>query len=259
MRYSFYDSEEYKSKQREITRRNQEKGVYKHLHEKVNRICVRDGCDGKFTVQPKDPRKFCGRGCAAIVNNQRRKHSDETKRKIAAALTGKNNPRKDVILVPRVSTACMNPDCKKEFSFERYKKRQYCSRMCVIQTVGRRPTSPKASRGKSGIRPDISASINFHSRWEANIARLYNHLGIAWMYEPRTFDIGGHTYTPDFYLPWYNEFIEVKNFLSPFSKKRDESFRGHYPHIPLKVLLKDEYMALEKWYGHSIPNWEFRR
>jgi len=128
-----------------------------------------------------------------------------------------------------------------------------------MKVIGSRPTSAKASRGKYGARDDIHTNIHFRSRWEANVARLYTHLGIAWMYEPRTFDIGGHTYTPDFYLPYYDEFIEIKNYLNPYSAKRDLGFRKHYPQIVLKLLLKDEYRTLEKRYGRSILNWEFSR
>ena len=123
--------------------------------------------------------------------------------------------------------------------------------------TGGRPTSPKASRGKAGIRKDISETIYFHSRWEANFARLQNYLGIKWIYEPKTFDLGTQNYTPDFYLPEKNLYIEVKNFLWKYSKVRDEKFRKLYPNIKLKMILKPDYLKLQNKYATLIENWEY--
>lgn len=139
-----------------------------------------------------------------------------------------------------------------------WKRKKYCSNKCSMKVIGGRPTSPKASKGKNGIRQDISPTINFYSRWEANIARLYTYLKIRWEYAPRSFDIGGQKYTPDFYLPDSDTYVEVKNFWWTYSKIRDEKFRLRYPDVCLDVLLKDEYLELEKKYAHLIPNWEYK-
>lgn len=130
--------------------------------------------------------------------------------------------------------------------------------MCAIRLYGRYPTSPKASRGKAGIRLDIDPELYFYSRWEANMARLYTHLGIRWVFEPKTFDIGKQTYTPDFYLPDTDTYIEVKNFWGEYSRIRDAKFRTRYPHLKLHVILKDEYRALEQEHAKDIPLWEFK-
>ena len=127
-----------------------------------------------------------------------------------------------------------------------------------MRVVGSQPTSPKASKGKAGIRQDISPTIYFYSRWEANIARLYTYLKIPWVYAPTSFDIGGQKYTPDFYLPEKDAYVEVKNFWWEYSKIRDEKFRKRYPNIPLEVILKADYLKLEKQYSHLIPQWEYR-
>jgi hypothetical protein len=73
-----------------------------------------------------------------------------------------------------------------------------------IYAIRRLTTSPKASKGKPGIRPDINPSICFYSTWEANVARVFNLVGIKWQYGPKIFDLGQHTYRPDFYLPTEN-------------------------------------------------------
>lgn len=258
MRYSFYDSPEYKEKQAQLTKSNAEKGVYEHLKKSEQRLCARDGCGKVFVTSPSNPKRFCSQSCAATVNNSKRKWPESVKKKIAEAGMGRPGPYKGVLKVPRVSAICANPKCQKVFTHERYRVQKYCSVHCNITVTGSLPTSPKASRGKAGIRKDVSDSIYFYSRWEANMARLYTHLGVKWKYTPRSFDIGGHTYTPDFYLPETDTYIEVKNFWGEYSRIRDEKFRTMHPTLHLKVVLKDDYLELEKVYAHLIPYWEYK-
>ena len=184
--------------------------------------------------------------------------SEETKLKIAKALTGRKSPYAGVIKVPRVKMVCANTKCKKIFLREQWKIRKFCSVKCSIVVIGGKPTSPKAARGKVGIRRDISKAIYFYSRLEANITRLFNYFGIKWKYQPETFDLKTQTYTPDFYLPEYDIYIEVKNFLWRYSRIRDEKFRKLYPDINLILLLKENYLEIEKNYSHFIKNWEYK-
>jgi hypothetical protein len=52
---------------------------------------------------------------------------------------------------------------------------------------------------------------HFRSRLEARTARLMTLLGVRYVYEPCSFNIGGgHSYTPDFWLPDLKLYIEVK-------------------------------------------------
>ncbi|MHB8660359.1 MAG: PDDEXK family nuclease [Minisyncoccota bacterium] len=90
------------------------------------------------------------------------------------------------------------------------------------------------------------------------MARLYMYLGVKWEYAPISFDIGGHTYTPDFYLPETDTYVEVKNFWGDYSRIRDEKFRATHPAVRLKVILKEEYLELEQAYAHLILRWEYK-
>lgn len=258
MRPAFYDSESYRTKQSEITRYNHRKGVYANNRRIVLKTCVREGCEARFETQPASRKRYCGSSCAARVSNANRYLRTETRKKISEKLKGKRSPFKGMILVPRLSSVCGNAVCGKAFVHERHRSRKFCSRTCAFKVINSRPTSAKASRGKSGIRPDIHPQYYFHSRWEANIARLYSYLGVEWVYEPRTFDLGSRTYTPDFYLPRENTYIEVKNFWNKHSEGRDLLFRMTYPEITLKVILKPEYLQLEHEYARQIPSWEYR-
>ena len=54
--------------------------------------------------------------------------------------------------------------------------------------------------------------VEFKSNLEAKCAECFDNLGIRWEYEPKTFrgkDFAGGQYTPDFYLPSAELYIEV--------------------------------------------------
>lgn len=252
-RHAFYDSPEYRKKQSLRTKALIDAGKYNHLKKHVLRACARSECNVKFSALPSDMKRFCSSRCSGIINNQGRVLSEQTKLKISASLRGTVSPYRGVEKIPRVERICINDYCRKTFACKRYNPKKFCSTSCAAT----RPTSPKASRGKAGIRFDINDTIYFYSRWEANIARLYSFLGIAWEFTPKTFDIGGQRYTPDFYLPESNSYVEVKNFMNEYSKNRDRKFRKLYKNIQLTVILKDEYYALEKEYASRIPFWEY--
>jgi len=179
-----------------------------------------------------------------------------TRAKISAALLNRSNSLKGLGRVAKKVVICER--CKKEFLVLPYleKKRKYCSNICAMEVIGGRTTSPKASKGKSGIRMDIDPDICFYSTWEANMARVFNFLGIKWLYAPKTFDLVEHRYRPDFYLPESNTYIEVKNFMNEYSLNRDRLFRKLYPHIELVVISKSEYEKIKEDYQPLIDYWE---
>jgi len=258
-RNNSYSLLEYRERQSHISKVAWQRRLANFPYKRETRLCARSKCGITFTTEPGDPKKYCSQSCAArMINQLRGKRSDETKRKISATLKGRPNPRRGSITVPRIRVICRNPDCNKKFLKERWRKKRFCSNICAMRVIGGQPTSPRASKGKGGIRKDISPTIYFYSRWEANMARLYSYLNIPWEYAPATFDIGGQKYTPDFYLPKTKTYVEVKNFWWKYSKERDEKFRALYPDIQLEVILKDDYLQMEKVYARLIPHWEYK-
>lgn len=260
MRAAFYDDPLYRQKQSEITRN------YYVLHPRtrvlITRNCNNHNCKLTFQVKKSsDPKIYCSHNCAASVNNLGRHQSLETRKRIAdaiKALPPGHYQRIYQAKKPRVILTCVNPVCKRNFEVPPYKAavRRYCSNHCVMQVVGKMTTSPKAAKSKPGIRPDINATICFYSTWEANIARVFNLLNIKWEYAPTIFDIGLHTYRPDFYLPENNTYIEVKNFMGKYSLMRDREFRKRYPEIKLEILSKKEYEQIAEQYKPLIEHWE---
>lgn len=117
------------------------------------------------------------------------------------------------------------------------------------------------SRTKGGKREDLNNTF-FRSAWEANIARYFNFVGIKWQFEPKTFIFdtirkGSVSYTPDFYLPEEDRWVEVKGWMDQKSITKLKRFKKYYPeeYSKLEIIGAEEYKAYQK-YARLIPNWE---
>jgi len=258
MRKNFYQSIEYRRKQSALTKLSWQAGQHDFLRKIVARECDRKGCGKKFSVKPSNPKTYCSRHCAALVNNLGRVHSIVTRSKISLSLTGKKYPNRPK--EPPRFGICLNPKCQKEFQWKYWRSAsnpiKYCSVSCLIKDVGSRPTSPRAARAKAGIRSDLGSHY-FYSRWEANYARFLNLLGTKWIFQPKTFKLKNQNYTPDFYLPQEDTYVEIKNFLSDYSAKRDREFRELYPKLKLQLILKHDYLKLQDKFASKIKTWEY--
>ena len=68
--------------------------------------------------------------------------------------------------------------------------------------------------------------IGMRSSWEVELAELMFELGIKFKYEPQRFYFRAEreSYLPDFYLPEYDCWIEVKGFMDKRSERRCKLF-----------------------------------
>jgi hypothetical protein len=82
-------------------------------------------------------------------------------------------------------------------------------------------------------------SVWMRSNWESGYARYLDLNRITWQYEPKTFDLGETTYTPDFYLPETDEYIEIKGYKSDIFIKKFKLFKQIYSEIKIKILDKE--------------------
>lgn len=110
-----------------------------------------------------------------------------------------------------------------------------------------------------GRRPDLG-NIYFRSSWEANYARILNHQGIAWEYEPKTFyfeaiKTGTRSYKPDFFIKNLDEYHEVKGWMDPKSKTKLTRMAKYYPDVKI-VLIDAKRMKELSSYASIIPKWE---
>jgi hypoxanthine phosphoribosyltransferase len=105
--------------------------------------------------------------------------------------------------------------------------------------------------------PDPALTVGattFAHRAEAEFARLLAFYGIPWEYEPRSFAIewaadGRVTqmFSPDFYLPEYDLYIELtvmKQSLVRRKNRKLRRLRELYPDIQIKLLYRRDFHRL---------------
>ena len=79
--------------------------------------------------------------------------------------------------------------------------------------------------------------ICMRSSWEVKFAYFLDCSNIKWKYEPKRFYMNNYTYLPDFYLPEFNCYIEIKGWFPKKSKKRFDTFKRKYPKLNIKLLM----------------------
>ena len=83
---------------------------------------------------------------------------------------------------------------------------------------------------------------------EAELARIFDFYRIAWQYEPRSFPISWNEegqpvefFTPDFYIPEYDLYIEVtvaKPVRNSRKNRKLRLLRSHHPRINVKLFTR---------------------
>jgi len=77
--------------------------------------------------------------------------------------------------------------------------------------------------------------VMMRSSWEVNYARYLDKKGIKWLYESKTFNLGKTTYTPDFYLPKKDSYIEIKGWWDNKAREKFKLFKKLNPKIKCKL------------------------
>jgi hypothetical protein len=122
--------------------------------------------------------------------------------------------------------------------------------------VSAEPTSPGTLRK--------SDTIGFAHASERQFAQLLDFYGIEWEYEPTSFDIDWddegnvlQRFTPDFYLPVYDLYIEITTLNQKLVTKKNRKARRVqelYPDVHVKVLYQRDYLHLLVKYGLEPPS-----
>src|SRR5256885_15190211 len=96
--------------------------------------------------------------------------------------------------------------------------------------------------------------VRFAHNSERQFAKLLDFYGIAWEYEPRTFTLefdrqGNATqaFTPDFYLPAPDLYIEITTLNQKLVTKKNRKVRRLqevHPEVKVKILYQRDYLAL---------------
>jgi len=93
---------------------------------------------------------------------------------------------------------------------------------------------------------------------------LLDFYGIAWEYEPRTFTLEldregnpAQGFTPDFYLPAQDVYIEITTLNQRLVTKKNRKarrLREQFPAVRIKVLYQRDYLHLLVKYGLEPPS-----
>ena len=111
------------------------------------------------------------------------------------------------------------------------------------QTTSRWPTSPR-----------------FAHPAEAELARLLDRFHIRWEYEPTTFELDHdeatgqvtRAFTPDFYLPEHDLFLELTTLRQALVTKKNAKVRRLkqlHPDIKIRILYRRDYEELARTFG----------
>ena len=104
-------------------------------------------------------------------------------------------------------------------------------------------------------------AVSFAHSSEEEFARILDFYHIAWQYEPRTFAIEWDTegnvassFTPDFYLPEHDLYIELTTLKQTLVTKKNRKVRllkEVYPEINVKILYASDYRKLVEKFAAS--------
>ena len=122
------------------------------------------------------------------------------------------------------------------------------------------PASPPSPSPSS---PLPHEGVEFAHNAERQVAKLFDFYGVAWEYEPTTFeldrdDAGNVTraFTPDFYLPAHDLYIEVTTLRQELVTKKNAKLRRLrelHPEVQVRVIYQRDYLALLGKYGLEEP------
>lgn len=109
--------------------------------------------------------------------------------------------------------------------------------------------------------PAEETTIRFAHASEEEFARILDFYHIRWKYEPRTFPIewdeagkAVSSFTPDFYLPDHDLYIELTTLKQSLVTKKNRKvrrLRELYPEINIKLLYSSDFSKLIKKFAAS--------
>jgi hypoxanthine phosphoribosyltransferase len=107
-------------------------------------------------------------------------------------------------------------------------------------------------------------STQFANQAEVECARILDYYGLEWRYEPTSFvletDDAGRVleaFTPDFYLPEQDLYLEVtvmKQSLVTRKNRKIRKLRERYPDIKIKLFTRRDFERLAQKYKLNLAS-----
>jgi|MudIll2142460700_1097286.scaffolds.fasta_scaffold930510_2 hypothetical protein len=102
-------------------------------------------------------------------------------------------------------------------------------------------------------------STQFSHTAEESFAKILDYYGVEWQYEPRTFALEWDSYgkvteafTPDFYLPQQNLYIELTTLRPKLSTRKNRKLnrlQELYPDVNIKLFKRRDLRSLMIKFG----------
>lgn len=124
------------------------------------------------------------------------------------------------------------------------------------------PDTSDPARNNISILPvPASRQVRFAHPAEASIADLLDSHNVRWLYEPTTFPLQTsesglplQSFTPDFYLPDHDTYIEMTTMRQSLVTRKNRKFRllrERYPDLNVRLLYRRDVELITDWYrGH---------
>ena len=110
----------------------------------------------------------------------------------------------------------------------------------------------------------LTDTVGFAHASERQFARLLDFYQIEWRYEPTSFDLAWdregnaiQRFTPDFYLPAYDLYIEITTLNQRLVTKKNAKvrrLRQLHPEVKIKIFYQRDYLNLLVKYGLEEPS-----
>ena len=82
--------------------------------------------------------------------------------------------------------------------------------------------------------------IWMRSSWEVAYAKYLDKNNLKWEYERDTFNLKNTTYTPDFYLPETNQYVEIKGYMHSEAYLKIKEFILNNPDINYVIIRRKD-------------------
>lgn len=207
--------------------------------------------------------------------NKGRKHSEETKKKVSNSKKGIKNPNYGKPLSEEHIKKMFLSKIGKEISKETKRKLSEskkgnknpmfghtygdipcikCGKIHIPNRTRLGISPPNSNKYIAGKRSDLNNQF-FRSTWEANIARIMNHLNIKWEYEVKRIPYNKtKSHMIDFYLPETDSYLDIYAYLD---ERHLKEFYGNYESdLKIQIIGKELYKELETQYKNILPFWE---
>jgi hypothetical protein len=128
-------------------------------------------------------------------------------------------------------------------------------------TKSRTISVKKARRGEGGISvARIMRNTRYRSQFEINLARALAERKIIFEYEQAKLEYipKPRTYTPDFYLPEQNIYIEAKGHLDKGDRVKMQLIKQQYPDLDIRFVFVRATNKIYKGSKTSYADWANR-